>query len=872
MSFSSPSERIRTRAQRIASRVHYDGLQQKAQRVFYENHGLTKIAIILLVALLTSIICGSWNPPLRYRLFTRPDRDVICNTPFSAFNSAQTKAAREEARQNALHYYAHDVEKLEAYKRNFVREVHTLMGVNDLRQISPDVRVVLRRYLPPGAKQADEVKTLQKFQEYFEEDIDLANFRMSLDKVFRSYEENGIVSKIHPVYEGNQFQIFVYNVAGSTVSEYDDFSDSKSEQEFVDTLVNPRKVAAQDVLIGNAFLIKDQLNTVFNNDHELVDLLFQRIRSLPPSTLSEDLARTKVSQAFAAKQVAPIRQNYVIGEPIIRAHRKIGSDEFNCLLAEHKAYLHNFRTPFEKVVRFIAFFLIAATILMSVYALFYTKLLTLSRGNQHEYSLREFIRFFCIFLAFLLIGRILQQSFMQAGTLPELVPLLIFVQFVTFASSWVVAVVFGLILGFAYTLSGGGGVDSLLVFTGTTSFTALASRNIRSRLQLVTVTFAVGLCAFTLTLAAEYITHDYARVLLDPVERRAMTVSDLRHDVYDALVCGILGLLAGSVTAGLLPLAERFYGVLTPMQLLEYCNPSFPLLLDLNKRAPATYSHSIQTAVIAEAAAEAIGARSYLIRVGGYFHDVGKILKPEYFTENQTDGNIHDKLEPRLSALVIVSHVKDGVDLARRYHLPQAVIDLIEQHHGAMLAGYFYKRALDALRANDPDAKLDEAPFRYPGPIPQSKEAAILMLADASESASRSLSDWSPRRVESLVHKLAEMRIEDGQFNDSGLTLGEIQRIEQSIVNTLLASAHSRIKYDDDKDKQQPTVKEEKEPAKSQPAAPAENKDASAAKPSKGANDVASDSSATIDFNNSGVFIRRPNDSFSRYDGRDTEE
>ncbi|MBR4832855.1 MAG: HDIG domain-containing protein, partial [Thermoguttaceae bacterium] len=299
--------------------------------------------------------------------------------------------------------------------------------------------------------------------------------------------------------------------------------------------------------------------------------------------------------------------------------------------------------------------------------------------------------------------------------------------------------------------------------------------------QLIGVAFSAGAGAFALSWLAE----------------AAGTTNDRAYILGEAAFCGLWGLLAGFLTSGLLPIVERVFGVLTPMRLLEYGNPSHPLLLELNRRAPATYNHSIQTAAIAEAAAEAIGARASLVRVGAYFHDVGKMLQPERFTENQRGGyNVHDELEPRMSALVIVAHVKDGVDLAKRYRLPRPIVDLIEQHHGAMLAGFFYQKANEAAKDELPAGQqLDEAPFRYPGPIPQSKEAAILMLADAAESASRSLGDVAPGRIENLVRQLVAARLEDGQLNDSGLTLGEIRRVETSMVTSILASRHNRVKY-----------------------------------------------------------------------------
>jgi putative nucleotidyltransferase with HDIG domain len=417
--------------------------------------------------------------------------------------------------------------------------------------------------------------------------------------------------------------------------------------------------------------------------------------------------------------------------------------------------------------------------LFSAYALF-RKSLTQTESERGT-SLAACSIFFGLILATVAIGRAMQVAWDARGGTAALIPLLIFVQTTALAASWGVALTFGSIVAFVLALSGGASLGTLVVFVGTATIVALASRGVRTRSQLIGVAFASGVGAFVLSWLAE----------------AAGTTNDRAYILGEAAFCGLWALLAGFLTSGLLPIVERVFGVLTPMRLLEYGNPSHPLLLELNRRAPATYNHSIQTAAIAEAAAEAIGARASLIRVGAYFHDVGKMLQPERFTENQRGGyNVHDELEPRMSALVIVAHVKDGVDLAKRYHIPRQIVDLIEQHHGTMLAGFFYQKANEASKDELPAGQqLDEAPFRYPGPIPQSKEAAILMLADAAESASRSLGDVAPGRIENLVRQLVTARLEDGQLNDSGLTLGEIRRVETSMVTSILASRHNRVKY-----------------------------------------------------------------------------
>lgn len=227
-------------------------------------------------------------------------------------------------------------------------------------------------------------------------------------------------------------------------------------------------------------------------------------------------------------------------------------------------------------------------------------------------------------------------------------------------------------------------------------------------------------------------------------------------------------------------------------------DPAHPLLQELARRAPGTYNHSINVAALGEAAAETIGANGLLVRVGAYFHDIGKMLKPEYFVENQGLGpNPHGALVPAMSTLVIISHVKDGVELARRHHLPKSIIDFIEQHHGTTLVAYFYGQAAK-LCADDPDqGDVDETTFRYPGPKPQTKEAAVMMLADAAESASRTLIDPTPSRIENLVHEIALNKLLDGQFDECGLTLRELRLIEESLVKSINAFYHTRVKYPD---------------------------------------------------------------------------
>ncbi|MCB1210915.1 MAG: HDIG domain-containing protein [Verrucomicrobiales bacterium] len=268
-----------------------------------------------------------------------------------------------------------------------------------------------------------------------------------------------------------------------------------------------------------------------------------------------------------------------------------------------------------------------------------------------------------------------------------------------------------------------------------------------------------------------------------------------------------MGMLTGMVTGGFLPMLESLFGVTTDISWLELADLNHPLMKRLSMEAPGTYHHSLMVASLSEAAAESIGANPTMCRVSSYFHDIGKLAKPEYFIENMDpESNPHDDLTARMSALVLIAHVKDGVDLAIKHNLNCNIIDVIEQHHGTSLVWYFYRRALDqraeALRnLEETKGKEDDVPqvtedvFRYPGPRPQFKESAIISLADSVESASRTLEKPNASRIETMVDEIVQARMVDGQLDECDLTIAELARVKASFCKTLLSMMHSRIKY-----------------------------------------------------------------------------
>ncbi len=254
------------------------------------------------------------------------------------------------------------------------------------------------------------------------------------------------------------------------------------------------------------------------------------------------------------------------------------------------------------------------------------------------------------------------------------------------------------------------------------------------------------------------------------------------------------GIICSIFTIGFLPYLENLFGITSSIKLLELSNPNQPLLRRLLLEAPGTYHHSILVGNLAEAAAEAVNADGLLARVGAAYHDIGKVKRPYFFVENQISGdNPHDRISPSLSTLIIVSHVKEGAEMAKQHKLPAMLTDFIKQHHGSDLVQYFYHKALE----NDKDGSVDERDYRYPGPKPQSKETAIVMLADAVEAAVRTLSRPTPGRIDGLIHKIIKARLNSGQLDESDLTLRDLDKIAEAFGQVLSGIYHHRIEYPD---------------------------------------------------------------------------
>jgi putative nucleotidyltransferase with HDIG domain len=495
----------------------------------------------------------------------------------------------------------------------------------------------------------------------------------------------------------------------------------------------------------------------------------EAVEKLPPELRGDPQAYDE-----ARRGCAPVIDRYPAGTLLVQRGQPITEQQYAVLQEETRSFLDS-RSTWDHFRRGTALFLVLS--LLSMIVILYS--VRFQPGLTQ--SLPKVTGVCMLVLLTLVLGLLLSRPPWHAA----LIPLTFTAMILTIAYNPQFALLMSLSLTLAMVVTMGLRFGELLVAMGGQATAILSLRSVRTRTRLVEVGALAGLASLAMTVASGLYSDQTPKLL-----------------AFDAMRGLASATMAGFIVTGLLPLVERAFGIITDVRLLELGDGSHPLLQELVRRAPGTYTHSMTVATLAEPAAEAIGANPLLARVGSYFHDIGKMLKPHYFIENQTGENRHDSLEPALSTLIIIGHVKDGIALAEQYRLPRPIIEIIQQHHGTTLVEYFFREALRVQEdlGNTPSVGEGqphplEATFRYPGPKPLSRESGIVMLADAVESSSRALATPTPGSLRKLVRDMMMKRLLDGQFDDSGLTLTDLHRVEESLVKGLTALYHSRIKY-----------------------------------------------------------------------------
>ena len=706
---------------------------------------VARLAVVAVAVLVTAAIVQGYGPPFTYRLGQRPEREVRVKVPeFKRVNQKETNARRQVELDQIASSMVNDPAPIRDLSERLDDLVVAVAKSPRLDLLSEHLRANWK--LSPDV--FDELKAATDTPE-------------RLDAIHRQ-----IVNAFEPAIRDG---VLGYDASPRTEELSRNLSVRTVGQRPVEAHIVPRervvpeRVAKPDGDAARDFLAAftaPRVGPIF------FKLVAEKLAATP--TLTYEAEYTDHQRDLARGRVAEVYDTYHRGDLLVEQGQTIGEEQLILLRMEHEQA--------NSLLRFGARTRRAGAMVVLVAALFALVGYYILR---HEPRItRDFTRIAALcglIVTSMAAVRLLALQPWDAELIPIAIAAMILA--IAYNPHFALMVTFGLSLLTCLAL--GTGISHFLVLMGGTAAGALTLDEVRTRTKLIKVGATAALGYFILT---------WATGLWQSQPTSLITSDSLWRAGW--------GLMSGFFLGGSLPFVENSFGIVTGISLLELGDITHPLLQELVRRAPGTHNHSVTVGAIAESAAERIGAHALLVRIGAYFHDIGKMLKPHYFVENQVGGaNRHVNLAPAMSTLIIIGHVKDGVDLGRQHHLPEVIIDLIEQHHGTTLVEYFYHEANRRNEANPDASAIQESAFRYPGPKPQSKEAGILMVSDAVESASRTLSEPTPSRIENLVRDMIEKRLHDGQFDECGLTLKEIGEIRESLIKSLIGIYHGRVKY-----------------------------------------------------------------------------
>lgn len=726
-----------------------------------------RISICLTCMLVLWLGTGGWNPPFPYRTRFVPERELVARVEFEFENDALRVEQQSIVVSNMPCIYGNESSKVRILQDGVIEELFSLIAAPDYDE------GMWRDFNRDGVSPKELEDSFKLFrQELVEHDNNLEKTKTVVSNTLKFFVERGMLKKLeHEVFQGSSVEILVYQDGEPDVQ---------------------KPVQVDEVRITT---LEEKLYSALKKEYadiggfSQVDLLAEKVAywifSNSTQTLHLDVERTREKRDEERASVPIVRKKYGVGDKLVHDKRNavkgqgivaglpLDESDIEVLKSEHEAFVGQLNGTQKLIYTLADFGLYTAVIL--------------SCGSYMYFRERRIIRDigrFTMVLTTLVTAIIIAYQIDDSWRV-ELIPLTVFAMIISLVYRHEIAWILGAGAALVATYSLGLSLGDFVVYVSAIMTGSLLCTEISSRTKLVYVGLLMALITFATTLGSGV------------MSGQAITWNTIAtNQLLLASWYGFCAFLSALLITVILPFVEQLFDVQTDLTLLEWSDPSHELLNKLIQRAPGTYNHSINVASIAETAADAIGANGLLCRVGAYFHDIGKMLKPEYFVENQTSGeNKHDALVPAMSSLVIIAHVKDGVELARKHKLPTSMIDMIEQHHGTTRVEYFYDQACKDAKEKGDEDEVDEANFRYPGPKPQTKEACVMMLADAVESACRTLTEPAPARIENLVQEISAKKLNDGQFTECPLTLRELHNIEQSLTKSLISVYHSRIKY-----------------------------------------------------------------------------
>jgi putative nucleotidyltransferase with HDIG domain len=767
----------RYRSTRVGGFSLPPGRFSRALQALRSREVIIRLVLCFVAALVMWGTTRAWAPSFSYRTGYVPPRDIYVRTDFKVFNATATREQQAQRRQEIPWIYENDPAPVIELRQRLKDRLFQMLESGTFEKVDPKV---WSEFLPleNAPNSSHEQAEFEALLETLRVDKDLARTEAAMTRATRSWEVDGLLRELkHTNKEGSHVVIMVYPKGNPELKRRVEVSRvrvgeilPKFGEQLHEELVKSNFTPAQATVLS-------QLVSNWLNNQQLPRTL-QPNRELSMAEIEKDLETIKAYDEYSR------------GKMLAHGGRPITQAEISLLRQEHEAYLANLSLGQRIGYSLASFGMYAALYVLCGFYIAYRKPRLIS-------DLRRFSTLLLVIVITVALCSVAAADEWRA----ELIPLLLFGMTVAIAYEKELALLLSASVSLIVAFSLEQGLGEFVILTSSVAAAILFLGRIRSRTKLIYVALFTGTVVMLTTIGVGTLagqafgaTNLALQAVGDITQEE--TISFVDRLLLGAGWFGLCSLLAGVLMTGLLPFIERLFDVQTDISLLELGDAAHPLLQELVRRAPGTYNHSINVASIGEAAAEAIGANGLLVRVAAYFHDIGKMLKPQYFVENQgREGNRHESLAPAMSTLVIIAHVKDGIDLARQHRLPETIVDFIAQHHGTTLVEYFYRRAAKQLEGDPHAGEIDEANFRYPGPKPQTKETAVLMLADVVESASRALVDPAPARIESLVHDLAMKRLLDGQFDECELTLQELHMIEESLVKSLTAVYHGRVKY-----------------------------------------------------------------------------
>ncbi|MEW5806880.1 MAG: HDIG domain-containing metalloprotein [Acidobacteriota bacterium] len=713
--------------------------------------------VMLLIILASQHSCGG-----RFERFSAGEvapYDIVSPFDFEIPDEKRTTERREEARRNSIDVYSYDSRKAERFisSLNIITDELSLLPPEQVsipsatdREHTPSLDRILSR-LPKDVT----IYQIQALRKVSQDEKALKSIILDLSRIVN----RKIVTSKASLPEGKRIIIKYYH---------------ERKEEIVNDFNGIIDLSDVEIATGNSV---DKLTHIARKEKEAVAALIFR---MVDANLNYDLSESVRRQDEAARNVPPVVEKFPKGSIIIRKGDQFTPNTLNIL------ELIDRRRP----ARFDAAELLGF-VLIFVFLIFF-----LWRYDiYHQKGFKKVSHLHALMVSCIIVTAIIARGiiwiansvaddlnfpFNQAESYYFLIPVAAGAMLITLLANARIATTFSIFTSFVFGVLTGWNLHFML-YSLISSFAAIYGiTQYKERTALLKTGFIVG------------VVNVLSIVALVSVQEKIGDTQSLFLNILNGFIGGAL--FVPLLVSFLLPILERLFAILTDIRLLELSNLNNPLLRSFALKVPGSYNHSLILGSIAEAAAEAVNANPLFCRVAAYYHDIGKMSKPDYFVENQMGGyNPHEKLSANISILILISHVKEGIKLAKEHGLPQQIIDIIPQHHGTRLITFFYEKAKKKVDRNVPEP--DENAFRYPGPKPQTKEAAIFMLADAVEAAARTIENPTPARIKEMINKISRDIVLDGQLDQCDLTFTDLEKITSSLVKSLSAMYHRRINY-----------------------------------------------------------------------------